>query len=499
MSYTLIAIMAGAVIMFTLFMVFLARYKRCSADEILVISGKTGKNKDGGTRSAKIIKGGATFVMPIFQEYRKLSLNPYKISINLEDALSSQNIRVNVPSNFTISISSAPGIAENAAEKLLSLSDNQIIDLAQDIIVGQMRAVIAGLTIEEINGNRQKFQEEISLNVESELEKIGMELINVNITDITDESDYINSLGQEAAAEVKNKARKSVAEKTRDGSIGEAEAQKDERVRVALLHAESEIGEKNAEAERREKIAIANSKAVDGENGAQISIAQSNSKRAIEESKSLKDATIAQNVNSAKSKQESYDAERIAEEKRAEKEKATQYANIVVPAEIEKDRVTIDAEAKAEEIRRIAKGQADAIREKAIAEADGAKAMLEAMANGLEKIVQAANGDADKAMGLMLIDKLPEIVKLHSEAIQNIDFEKVVVWDNGGGGQGGSSTGNFLNNLITGTLPMSDEIYKMIGKKLPGIIDVRDDEPTKTEDVKLIQESSNGESQKSEE
>jgi flotillin len=499
MSYTLIAIIAGAVVLFTLLMVFLARYKRCSADEILVISGKTGKNKDGGNRSAKIIKGGATFVMPIFQEYRKLSLNPYKISINLEDALSSQNIRVNVPSNFTISISSAPGTAENAAEKLLSLNDNQIIDLAQDIIVGQMRAVIAGLTIEEINRDRQKFQEEIGKNIEGELTKIGMELINVNITDITDESDYISSLGQEAAAEVKNKARKSVAEKTRDGSIGEAEAQKDERVKVASLHAESEIGEKNAEAERREKVASANAKAIDGENSAKISIAQSDSKRAVQESEALKESTIAQNVNSAKSKQQSYDAERIAEDKRAEKEKATQYANVVVPAEIEKDRTAIEAEGEAEHTRRIAKGQADAIREKAIAEADGAEAMLQAMANGLEKIVKAAGGDADKAMGLMLVDKLPEIVKLQSEAIQNIDFEKVVVWDNGGNGQGGSSTGNFLNNLITGTLPMSDEIYEMIGKKLPGIIDVRDNDSEKAEDVKLIQESSNQEDENSEE
>lgn len=474
----LIGLIVGVVALIVLFMALISRYKRCTANQILVISGKTGKNKEGETKPAKCIHGGAAFVMPLTQEYKYMDLTPIPIDIDLENALSKQNIRVNVPSNFTVAISTQKETMANAAIRLLGLEREKIWKLAHDIIIGQMRLVVATMDIEEINSNREIFLKHIQENLESELAKIGLELVNVNVTDITDESGYIEALGQEAAADVINQAKKSVAEKDRDGAVGEAEAKQDERVQVANHTATAEIGEKKADAERRQKVEAANADATEGENKAKIRIAESISKREVAEYDAEKIATVSKNVNAANAKKESYEAERISEEKRAERDKAAQYADVVVPAEIAKDKMTIDAEAKAEETRRLAKGEADGILSKAKAEADGAEAMLIGMANGIEKIVEAAGGDADKAMGLMIIDKLPEIVKLNSEAIQNIDFDKVVVWDNGGGGNGeggGSSTGNFLNNLITGTLPMSDEIYSMIGKKLPGLIDVRDD------------------------
>lgn len=474
--YTIIAISVALLSLVAIFMALVARYKRCPSDKILVVYGKTGKNKLGETQSSKCIHGGATFVMPVIQDYRYLDLTPIPIDIDLKNALSKQNIRVDVPSNFTVAISTEPNIMKNAAERLLELDRSTVHKLAHDIIIGQMRLVVATMDIEEINSNREVFLKHIQENLESELSKIGLELVNVNVTDIQDDSGYIDALGQEAAAYVINQAKRTVAEKNRDGEIGQANAQQDQRTQVANANASALIGEQNADAERRQKVADANAMATEGENDAQIKIADSNSKRAVAESVALKDATIAKNVNAANSKSESYESERIAEDKRAKRDKSTQYANIVVPAEISKNKIEIDSEAEAEQIRRIAKGEADAIKFKAQAEADGAQAMLEGMAQGLERIVEAAGGDADKAMGLMIIDKLPEIVKLNSEAIQNIDFEKVVVWDNGGSGDGGSSTGNFLNNLITGTLPMSDDIYKMIGKTLPGVIDVRNEE-----------------------
>jgi flotillin len=109
-----------------------------------------------------------------------------------------------------------------AAERLLGLSSEQIQELAKDILFGQLRLVIATMTIEEINSDRDKFLDNISKNVDSELKKIGLKLINVNVTDIKDESGYIEALGKEAAAKAINEAKISVAEQEKIGETGKA-------------------------------------------------------------------------------------------------------------------------------------------------------------------------------------------------------------------------------------------------------------------------------------
>ena len=174
---------------------FAMRYKRCPSDKILVIYGRT-----AGGRSSKCIHGGAAFVWPLIQAYQFLALTPIPIEIKLEGALSQQNIRINTPSTFTVGVSTEAGVMENAAERLLGLSMNDVQSLAQDIIFGQMRVVIATMPIEEINADRDKLIENISNGVEVELRKVGIRLINVNIQDVTDESGYIDALGKEAAA-----------------------------------------------------------------------------------------------------------------------------------------------------------------------------------------------------------------------------------------------------------------------------------------------------------
>ena len=213
------------------------------------------------------------------------------IEVNLVNALSKQNIRVNVPSRFTIGISTEPGVMQNAAERLLGqLSDIQ--ELAKEIIFGQLRLVVASMDIEEINSDRDKFLSNISTSVESELKKVGLKLINVNITDIVDESGYIEALGKEAAAHAINAARKSVAEKNRDGSIGEANAVQDQRTQVAA----------------------ANAKAVDGENTAKIEVANSNALRRQREAEAERNAIASEKVQAAKALEEAYAAEQEAEQ-----------------------------------------------------------------------------------------------------------------------------------------------------------------------------------------
>ena len=449
-----IAVIAAILFVFVFFIILIKRYKRCPSDRILVVYGKV-----GGGLSAKCIHGGAAFIIPVIQDYEFLDLTPISIEVNLVNALSKQNIRVNVPSRFTIGVSTEPGVMQNAAERLLGLAMQDIQDLAKEIIFGQLRLVVASMDIEEINNDRDKFLTNISQSVETELKKVGLKLINVNITDIVDESGYIEALGKEAAAHAINAARKSVAEKNRDGSIGEANAKQDERTQVAA----------------------ANAQAVEGENTAKISVANSDSLRRQREAEAERVANASEKVQTAKALEESYAAEKNAEIARAERERSSQLADIIVPAEIDKRKVEIDAEADAERIRRKAKGEADAILFKAQAEAQGQFEVLTKQAAGLQEIVKAAGNNSKDAVLLLIADKLPELVRLQSDAIKNIKIDKVTVWENGGSGDDGkSSTANFLSGMYKSVPPLQD-MFNMAGMDLPEYLKGKDktDEPSK--------------------
>lgn len=439
-SAILITIGFAVLFFFIIIISFIRRYKRCPSDRILVVYGKV-----GGGNSARCVHGGAAFIWPVIQDYEFLDLTPISIEVNLVNALSKQNIRVNVPSRFTIGISTEPGIMQNAAERLLGLGQNEIQELAQEIIFGQLRLVVASMDIEEINNDRDKFLTNISKSVETELKKVGLKLINVNITDIVDESGYIEALGKEAAAHAINAARKSVAEKTRDGSIGEANAVQDERTQVAA----------------------ANAQAVEGENTAKIAVANSDSLRRQREAEAERVAIASEKVQTAKALEESYAAEKLAEGARAERERSSQEADIIVPAEIDKRKVEIDAEADAERIRRRAKGEADAILFKAQAEAKGMYEVLTKQAAGLEQIVKAAGNNPKDAVLLLVADKLPELVKTQAEAIKNIKIDKVTVWDSGAtSADGKGSTANFISGMYKSVPPLQ-EMFNMAGMQLP--------------------------------
>lgn len=466
-EYFLVIVVFVVVFFFILIITFLRRYKRCPSDRILVIYGKVGK-KNLESRTAKCIHGGAAFIWPVIQSYEFLDLTPFSIEINLKSALSKQNIRVDVPSRFTVGISTEDSVMTNAAERLLGLNQQDISKLAEDILFGQLRLVVATMDIEEINSNRDKFLEAVSSNVEAELKKIGLKLINVNVTDLNDESGYIIALGKEAAAKAINDAKKSVAEKNRDGEIGQAEAEKEQRVQVADALAYAKIGEANATKEERVKTSQADAIAVEGENLAKITIANSDAKRREQQAEAERIAISAEKVKRAKALEDAYAAEKIAEEVRALRDKATQYANVVVPTEIDKQKIEIAADAIAEQTRRLAKGDADAILLKMQAEGKGIYEILSKQAEGFDKIVKAAGDNSRDAVMLMIADKLPEIVKSQVEAIKNLKIDKITVWDNMGGGANGGkpTTANFLSGML-GAVPPFNELFKMAGMELP--------------------------------
>ncbi len=448
-------LVAAVVLIFVVFIFSMfRRYKRCPSDQVLVVYGKT-----RGDASSKCIHGGAAFIWPIIQDYAFLDLTPISIEVNLINALSKQNIRVNVPSRFTIGISTEPSVMQNAAERLLGLSLDAIKDLAQEIIFGQLRLVVASMDIEEINTDRDKFLSHITHSVEAELKKVGLKLINVNITDIHDESGYIEALGKEAAAKAINDAKISVAQKDRDGAIGEANAVQDQRIQVAA----------------------ADAKAVEGENTAKVQVANSNADRRAREAEAEKIAIASEKVQAAKALEEAYAAEKIAEEARAKRKEAEQKADIVVPAQIDKEKIEIDAEAEAEQIRRVAKGEADAIFMKKEAEAKGMYEILTKQAEGLDRIVKAAGNDSKDAVLLLIADKLPELVRTQAEAIKNIKIDKVTVWEGGNTKDGKTSTSNFISGMYKAVPPLQ-EMFNMAGMQLPNYLkgeDIEDKEGEK--------------------
>lgn len=483
----LLIIAVATIVLFVTVSALISRYKRCPSDKILVIYGRT-----GGT-SARCIHGGGAFIWPVIQDFAYLDLKPISIEANLTNALSRQNIRVDVPCRFTIAISTEPDSMNNAAERLLGLKPEQIQELSKDILFGQLRLVIATMTIEEINSDRDKFLENISKNVDTELKKIGLKLINVNVTDIKDESGYIEALGKEAAAKAINDAKVSVANQFKFGETGKAIAdrdkdiqiaetqrerdvkiaitQKDREVSIASAGKDEAIGKAEAARDTRIKTSEANAIAIKGENEAQIAIANSDAMRREKEAEYQRVAVAAEKVQQARALEESYVAEQKAEAARSERERATQVANIVVPAEIAKQKLIIQAQADAERIRENAKGEADAIFAKMEAEAKGLYEILTKQAEGYAQVVRAAGGDPTKAFQLLLIEKLPELVKTQVEAVKNIKIDKITVWDslNGASENGQSSTANFVSGMMK-TVPPLNDLFNMAGLNLPSYL-----------------------------
>ena len=496
---TLTAILAAVV--FLLFLTFVARYKRCPSNKILVIYGKTGSG------AAKCVHGGAAFVLPLLQDYEYLDLEPFVVPIDLDNALSQENIRVSVPTTVTAAVSNQPGVMQNAAIRLLGLSRNQIESQAQDIILGQMRAVIATMQIEEINRDRQAFMAKVNDAVSTEMEKIGLTVINVNIKDIDDESGYIKAIGQKAAAEAINQASIDVAEQEKMGKVGVAERERDQRRAVAAAESEADIGEAEAARNRRQSVAALESEADIGEAEAarnrrqnvavlesEADIGEAEAARNRRQNVAALEAEAVEAEAGADAKKASYlanqtvaeevarqkgqeaakaadgairvaqeRAEKEAEEARALREEARLKAEIVVQAEAEKRRQVVQAEAQKAQKTLVAEGEAAAILAQKQAEAKGTQAILDAKAEGYKELVEACAGNDQAAAAFLIIERLTEVAHIQAEAIQNLPLEKVMVWD-GGNGQGGLSN---LGQRMMGTIPPMHDLARLAGLELP--------------------------------
>lgn len=491
-----LGLVGGALLLLIFFSVLVVRqYKRCPSNRILVVYGRVGKDK-----SSKCMHGGGTFVLPLVQDYAYLSLEPIVIEVPLEGALSLNNIRVNVPATFTVGVSTDPVIMQNAAERLLTLQTQVIREQAQDIILGQLRLVIATMSIEEINKDREKFMHLINQNVAEEINKIGLELINVNIRDITDESGYIQAIGKRAAADAINRAKVEVAQAEREGATGEAAAVREKEVQVSAERASAMEGQKLAEQRQRVAVAALEAQAVQGEAQSQRDREITQAQRAAETAVAQKQALQEQRIRVAEAEAQAVLGENTAKQRMAESQAALaevqaearrrsetaaakaaeailvaqreqEVARLskdeLAPQEIEKQRIEIAAEAEAEKRRREAKGEADAVLAKYEAEAKGVQMVMEAKAEGYRKLIQAAGTDPAVGPTLLLIEQLPRLVEQQVKAVQGLKIDKITVWDQGtNSSTGRNATADFVSGLV-GSLPRLHELAQQAGIELP--------------------------------
>ena len=510
-----------AVILLT-FIGILSRYRKCKSDEVLVVYGKTGGEK----KSAKLYHGGAAFVWPIIQGYEFLSMKPLQIDCKLTGALSAQNIRVDVPTTITVAISTDPEVMQNAAERMLGLTMDDKQNLITDVVYGQMRLVIADMTIEELNSDRDKFLSKVKDNIDTELRKFGLYLMNINISDIRDAANYIVNLGKEAESKALNEAQANIEEQEKLGAIKianqikeretkVAETRKDQDIAIAETKKQQEISVANADKERISQVAFANadkeSQVAKAEAEKNIRIEQANTEKEsrvaelnsdmeIKQAEAAKKAAIGRNdaqkevalsnaelaVTQANADKQAGEAavqtareiaQKEVEEAKAKKVESSLKAEKIVPAEIARqeailqanaiaEKITREAEARAKATLAQAEAEAKAIQLKLEAEAEGKKKSLLAEAEGFEAMVRAAESNPAIAIQYKMVDQWKEIAGEQVKAFEHINLGNITVFDGGNGG-----TSNFLNTLVKTVAPSLGVLDKLpIGETVKGII-----------------------------
>ena len=413
-TFSLIGV--GALIVVLTIWGLLSRYRRSAPDELLVVFGKAGKVKTEDGKEvmtpSKIIQGGGAFVWPIIQDFKKMSMAPIQIKVTV-DGIDSQAIPMHLPVVLTTAISQDKLIQQNAATRFLSASPQEIQKQISEILIGETRAIMATMLIEEINADRNTFLGKVRESLEQELTKVGYDVTNINISEITDDADYISNLGKKAATKAKANAEADIAEQTKQGNIKIANTKKEEEIAVAAAEKEKQVQVNQTKQEQEVKVAEINREK-------QIKLAEADKEResgvAVQEA--AKAAAIAEAQADAESNKAKAmarqvasvaEAEAEAESKKAEFE-ATQSKNI---AKAEADAEAARNEAEAQKQVRIAKAKQEQ-------EAETIKATQEkeAKAAEYESSKRQRKAEQDKLAGVAEQEAKIDVAKARAKAGQ---------------------------------------------------------------------------------
>ena len=370
----------------------MSRYRRCPSNKMLIVFGSTGKDKEGNKTPSKIIHGGGCFVWPIIQDYDYISTLPIQIKTVANDILSSQNINVSFPVNLTVSIdTSSEEHKQAAAAHLLGLEDQNLKDLLTNNLLGGLRAVVATLTIEELNRDRDKFLQEAAKAIEPSLRELGLKIIDLNMEDLSDKDHYLENLSKKAVTKAESEAKADIAEMKKTGDIREAEANKQKEVTVSQHKQEQAIQlaeiervkqERTAAIAKEQAIAIAQQKSEERAN-----VAKANTEAAKAEAVANAEASFktAEANADAKAKIAQANAKSEAEQAEADADKNTRVAQAQAVLETEKSKAEQEKDA------RIAEFEADKRKRQAVADQEAKVTAQKALAE-----IAKAEGQAEK-------------------------------------------------------------------------------------------------------
>jgi flotillin len=450
----------AAFLLIALLGVFVTKYKTAGPDEALIVTGSYLGNKrvhvDESGNKIKIIRGGGTFVLPVFQQAEPLSLLSSKLEVSTPEVYTEQGVPVMADGTAIIKIGGSISEIATAAEQFLGKSKEDRENEAKEVLEGHLRSILGSMTVEEIYKNRDKFSQEVQRVASQDLAKMGLVIVSLTIKDVRDKNGYLDSLGKPRIAQVKRDADIATAEADKETRIKKAEADKDakraelERA-TEIAEAEKENKMKMADYRRDQDIAkaradqaydleTARAKQEVTEHEMQIRIIERQKQIELEEKEILRREK--QYDSEVKKKA---DADRYAVEQAAEAEKrkqitaadANQY-RIESQAKAEAEKVRVDGIAKADALRAQGESEAEIIRLKGLAEGEAKRKIAEAF----EQFGQAAVLD-------MVLKMLPEYAKQVASPLANID--KITVVDTGGDGKnsGANRVAGYATNLMS--------------------------------------------------
>lgn len=470
MGFSFIWIVIGivALILLALIGVFVTKYRTAGPDEALIVTGSFLGNKnvhvDEAGNKIKIIRGGGTFILPVFQQAQPLSLLSSKLEVTTPEVYTEQGVPVMADGVSIIKIGGSINEIATAAEQFLGKPKDDRENEAKEVLEGHLRSILGSMTVEEIYKNRDKFSQEVQRVASQDLAKMGLVIVSFTIKDVRDKNGYLDALGKPRIAQVKRDADIATAEAEKETRIKKAEAAKE--AKRSELERATEIAEaeksnqlKTAEYRREQDIAkaradmaydleSAKAKQDVTEQEMQVKIIERQKQIELEEKEILRRER--QYDSEVKKKA---DADRYAVEQAAEAEKAKQIAEaeankyrIEAMAKAEAERVRIDGLAKAEAQKAQGLSEAEVIRMKGLAEAEAKEKIAEAF----EQFGQAAILD-------MVVKMLPEYAKQVAAPLSNID--KITVVDTGGG-SGENGGANKITSYATNLMASLQESLK---------------------------------------
>jgi flotillin len=397
----------GAILLFVL--VFRAVWRVAEPNEALIISGLGAKGDNGtdlDTLSFKIVVGRGTAVIPGFQTVRRLGLGIRSTPLQT-DAVSNQSIPVSARGNVAWKVGDDLASIANAARRFLEQDETAIQSTIHDLFSGHLRAIIGGLSVEDMLHNREQLTRSVRESLATDLAKLGLVVDSLQMAEITDKQGYIENLGKPKAAEIAAAARIAAAQRDQQATRAEqeSEALKAESVR------ESRIKQAGYQAE-------------------------------VDRAKAESDQ--AGPLAEARARQEVVRAETVAAELDAQREEKVLETTVKKPADAKAyERVTLaeaertaaikKAQAEAEEVTLRGNAQAQATEVTGLAEAKAIEARGLAEAAGIDARAKALATNKDGVIEQMIADKLPEIVRANAEAFASIDNLTVL---NGAQGMG---------------------------------------------------------------